>query len=319
MAGFLSDFIAEVNRHNLTVIYAQAYQHGKELDFWSRFQSDASDGMSAFTGLSRLESYSTAKSFTSIGIGIAIDEGLIALDEPVANSFPELTEGISDPEILAITVEDMLKMASGMSKAMFFRDSEERRTVKDWPRQIFTHGEFGYRRGEQFLYNNVNPYLLGCLVERKYGANLLEYMRERMFEPLGIGNPDMTQCPGGHTIAANGMAINCDEMSRFGLMLLNKGVYNGKRIVSEDYVTRALSPQIKTTSKPFWPSAQDTLDYGYQFWVDTANHCSYAWGILGQFCLVLPEQDAVVTVQALETDNQTLGTLIWKHIVEHLS
>lgn len=318
MSAFLNEFIEKVNENRLTVLYAQAYQDGKELDFWSRFSVKRDDGMSAFKGLTRMESYSASKSFAGIGVGIAIDEGLITLDEKIADSFPELVYDISEPEILNITVKDMLKMASGMSEPMFFRDSDERRQTRNWPQRIYSHGKFGFKRGEQFLYNNVNPYMLGCLVERKYGANLLEYMRYRLFEPLGIGNPDMTQCPMGHTVAANGMAINCDEMSRFGLMLLNKGVYEGKRIVSEEFVEKALAPQIKTDSKPFWPSSNETLDYGYQFWVDTANHCSYAWGILGQFCLILPDKNAVVTVQALDMDNTTLGTLIWKYIVEKL-
>lgn len=318
MSRILKDFVSKTQELNLTLLYAQVYQDGKELDFWSRFQVDSADGMSAFKGLSRVNSYSMAKSFTGVGIGIAIDEGLISLDEKIADSFPELTYDISDKEVLDITVEDMLKMASGMSKAMFFRDSDERRTVKDWPRYIYSHGEFGLKRGEQFLYNNVNPYLLGCLVERKYGANLLEYMRYRLFEPLGIGNPDMTQCPMGHTIAANGLAINCDEMSRFGLMLLNKGVYREKRIVSEKFINAALMPQIKTNSEPFWPSDGRNLDYGYQFWVDTVNNCSYAWGILGQFCMVLPDKNAVVTVQSLDLNNKALGTLIWNEIVKRL-
>lgn len=318
MSTILTDFVARVKELNLTLLYAQVYQEGKELDFWSRFQVEKTDGMSAFKGISRVNSYSTAKSFSGIGIGIAIDEGLISLDERIADSFPELTYDILDEEVLNITVEDMLKMANGMSKPMFFRDSEERRTVRNWPRHIYSHGEFGLKRGEQFLYNNVNPYLLGCLVERKYGANLLEYMRYRLFEPLGIGNPDMSQCPMGHTIAANGLAINCEEMSRFGLMLLNKGVYKGKRVVSEEFVNAALAPQIKTNSVPFWTSKNQTLDYGYQFWIDTANNCSYAWGILGQFCLILPDKNAVVTVQSLDMDNGTLGSLIWNEIVERL-
>ncbi len=318
MSTFLTDFINEIEEKGLTVLYVQVYQDGRQLDFWSRFHAQSTDGMSAFEGVSRVESYSMAKSFAGIGAGIAIDEGLITLDERIADSFPELTYDISDSKILGITVEDMLKMASGMSEPMFFRDSIERRECRDWLRRIYSQGEFGYERGSQFLYSNVNPYMLGCLIERKYGKNLLEYMRYRLFEPLGIGNPDMTQCPMGHTIAANGLDINCEELSRFGLMLLNKGVYNDRRIVSRAFVEAALSPQIKTDQKPFWPSKNDTLEYGYQFWVDSANHCSYAWGILGQFCMILPDKNAVVTVQALETDNTVLGTLLWKHIVEKL-
>lgn len=318
MQAFLKDFVNAVNEEKLVVNYAEVWQNGSMVDFWSRFQDTSSDGMSAFKGVSRQESYSMAKSFSGIGIGIAIDEGIIALNERVADSFPEFTGHIQDTEVLAVTVEDMLKMASGMSKAMFFRDSDERRWTKDWEKRIYEKAEWNLKRGQDFLYNNANPYLLGCLVERKTGQNLLEYMRTRLFEPLDIGNPDMTRCPMGHTIAANGLDINCNELSRFGQMLLNKGEYNGHRIVSEKFVEAALAPQIKTDTKPFWPSQNEYLDYGYQFWVDSANNCSYAWGIFGQFCLILPEKNAVVSVQSLDIKNDRIGALLWEHIVEKL-
>lgn len=318
MNGFLGDFNKKTKEANLTVVYAQVYQDGEIKDTWSRFQVQQSDGMSAFKGISRMESYSTAKSFASIGVGIAIDENIINLDEKIADSFPELTYDITNEDVLNITVEDLLKMASGMSVPMFFRDSEERRNEKDWARHIYKYGKFGLNRGKDFLYNNANTYLLGCLIEKKTGQNLLEYMRYRMFEPLDIKNPDMTRCPMGHTVAANGLDINCEEMTRFGIMLLNGGVFNGKRIVSENYVKAALAPQIHTEKKSYWPTSSESLDYGYQFWVDSGNHCSYAWGILGQFCIILPEKNAVVTVQALEKDEDALGKLIWKYIVEKL-
>lgn len=318
MERFLEEFTARAREKNLTTIYAQVCQNGEIKDTWSRFQVNGNDGMSAFKGISRMESYSMAKSFAGIGVGIAVDEGLIRLDEKVAESFPELTYDISDPDILDVTVEDMLKMASGMSVPMFFRDSEERAKEKDWPRYIYSHGQYGLKRGEDFLYNNVNPYLLGCLIEKKSGQNLLEYLRYRLFEPLKIHNPNMTSCPMGHTVAANGLDINCEELTRFGTMLLQGGEFNGKRIVSKEYVEAALAPQIATGKKTYWPSADESQDYGYQFWVDAANHCSYAWGILGQFCMILPEKQAVVTVQSMEKNEAELGKLIWSSIVEHL-
>jgi CubicO group peptidase (beta-lactamase class C family) len=317
METALSRFIHEVKKNNLLVLYALVYKDGKEIDRWSRFYSEDS-ALTGFRGLSRFESYSTAKSVSGLGVGIAIDEGLISLDEKVADSFPELTYDIADPNALDITVEDMLKMSSGLSDPLFFRDSPERATVRDWPRYFYEKGQFVRRPGTKFLYSNFNTYMLGCLVERKAGVNLLEYMRFRLFEPLGIGNPDMTTCPKGHTVAANGMAINVEELNRIGRLLLNKGVYNNKRIVSEKFVLAATSPLIKTDIPPFWPSANETLDYGYQLWVDTANNCSFLYGILGQFCLVLPDINAVVTVQALEQNERLLGSLLWEHVVQQL-
>ena len=318
MSDFLDVFVEEVKKTGRLVFYAKVLQDDKILGSWTRFSSLVGNGLSAFNGMTRMESFSLSKSVTAIGAGIAIDEGLITLDERVADSFPEWTWDVTDPEVLAITVEDLLKMASGMAVPIFFRDSEERRRVKDWGRYIYTNGEYGSRRGQDFVYNNVNPYLISCLIEKKYGANLLEYLRYRLLEPLDIANPDMTQCPMGHTIAANGMDINCGELLRFGHMVLNGGVYNGKRLVSESFVKAAISPQIKTEAVPMWPSPQEKLDYGYYFWVDSANQCSYMMGSLGQLVLILPEKNAVVSVQSMEPDTAAVADLVWEKIVKRL-
>ena len=91
-------------------------------------------------------------------------------------------------------------------------------------------------RDQPFLYNNANPYILGCLIEKKCGQNMREYLRYRLFEPIGIHNVEWTSCPMGHTIAANALQLNIDEVGRFGQLLVNGGVFNGKRILSEEYV-----------------------------------------------------------------------------------
>lgn len=315
MTGRLKEFLQAVEDERLTLLYAQIRQGGEVTDFWSRFTFGGGNPLSAFAGLSRFESYSTAKSFSGVGVCIALDEGLIRLNEKVADSFPDCAYDVTNPYALDITVEDMLKMSSGLKHPLFFRDSPERASCKNWPRYFYEKGEFIYPPGERFLYSNFNTYMLGCLVERKAGCNLLEYMRYRMFEPLGIGNPDMTTCPGGHTVAANGMAINVDEMGRFGEMMLGKGVYRGKRILSEENARRALSPLI-ATQKPLFVSENGGLfDYGYQFWVDSENGVSTLLGLFGQYCVIIPSANAVVTILSLEQNEIRMGQLLWEKVI----
>ena len=314
MARLLEQFINHVNEENLLVLYAQIRQGGEVKEEWSRFAYGQQSLLTAFKGLSRFESYSMAKSFSAVGVGIALDEGLIRLDEKVADSFPDCAYDVTNPYALDITVKDMLTMSSGMKKAILFRDSPERATVRNWPRYFYEKGEFIRPPGQLFLYNNANTYMLGCLVERKAGCNLLEYMRYRVFEPLGIGNPDMTTCPLGHTVAANGLAINVDELGRFGQMILNKGVYRGKRIVSEKFVKEALTPWIQT-NVPIYTNSSKTFGYGYQFWIDTENKVSVVVGILGQLCVIIPGKDAVVSMLALDQKSDRLGELLWRDVV----
>lgn len=314
----LGDFLEKVRQDQLLVLYAQVRQGGEVVDSWQRFGSLQDTGLTSFSGMMRMESYSTAKTFSGFGVGIAIDEGLITLNDRIADSFPEYTYNITNPYALDVTVEDMLKMSVGLSQAMLFRDSGERAKEKDWMAYVYREGEFVHKPGERFLYNNANTYFLGRLVGRKSGKNLLEYMRYRLFEPLGIGNPDMTTCPLGQTVGANGMAINVDEMGRFGEMILHNGMYQGKRIVSEDFVRAATSPQIATEQKIYAGDENAHFDYGYHIWIDSVNRCSVVMGILGQLCVICPERDAVITVQALDERDRLIGQRVWEEILFRL-
>lgn len=284
-------FMRDVEKEHFDLIYVQVRKGGDITDEWIRFPSRP-----------RFESYSTSKSFAAVGVGIAVDEGLISLDERVSDSFREESYDVTNRYALDITVRDMLTMTSGMKHPILFRDSRERALEQDWIRYFYRAGEFAYKPGTQFLYNNVNTYMLGCLIEKRSGKNLCEYLRYRLFEPLEIHNPDWTICPKGHTVAANGMAINVDEMGRFGQMLLNGGVFNGKRIVSESFVKEMMTGHI--TANDCIPKHPDHfLKYGYQIWVDDIHKCAFLWGVFGQYCIIIPDRNEVITIQALQDDD----------------
>ena len=300
-------FVAHAKEKDLHVLYCQTRENGEVSNYWSRFSV-----------LTRMESWSLSKTFVAMGVGIALDEGLLTLDEKVADSFPELVYDVNNPNALDITVENMLTMTTGLADPLFFRDHPERKTVRDWGRHFYTKGDFVRRPGEAFLYSNFNTYMLGCLVEKKCGQNICEYMRYRLFEPLGMGNANMTTCPHGHTVAANGLEINVDEMGRFAQMLLQKGVYNGKRIVSEKFVEKSLSPIVGTGKRTSAPDSQHRLDYGYQTWVDTEWDCCFLWGIFGQYCVLFPERNIVVGVLSLEEDSNAVGRLLWKDVITQI-
>ncbi|MCX5591839.1 serine hydrolase domain-containing protein [Alcaligenes endophyticus] len=305
-------FMNSMKEGGYYLLGVQIRRDGEVVHDWSRFAAKP-----------RFESYSSSKTFAAVGVGIAIDEGLIHLDECISDSFREETYDVVNPNALSMTVRDLLTMSSGMSQAMFFRDGYERAHTRDWVRHIYKEGQFEHTPGTQFLYNNVNTYLLSCLVEKKSGKNLCEYLRYRLFEPLEIHNPDWTICPLGHTVAANGMAINTDEMGRFGQLLLNGGVFKGKRLVSEKFVQDMMSHHM--TSTDFIPGDVPTpAGYGYQIWIDQQNDCAYLWGVFGQYCIILPNRNTVITITALQEDDggsnglynpSPLRAKIWEELV----
>lgn len=123
---------------------------------------------------------------------------------------------------------------------------------------------------------------------------MMEYLKPRLFTPLKILNPDWTRCPMGHIYAANGLYLTIDEFGNFGQMILDGGVFEGKRIVSKEYLNMACSNQLP----PDWKTK-----YGFQFWINRDEKSFRADGKFGQFIMILPQKDMVVSVQSLDSKN----------------
>ena len=160
--------------------------------------------------------------------GIAEREGLITLDEYIYPWFEKYFPSDPSENLYKIKIRDLLTMSSGQKDPLFFCDGPERYIEKDWVRYFFQNDSFPYTPGTHFVYSNFCSYILSVLLEEKSGTGLLNYLRYRFFEPVGIPNPDWTLCPQGHCMAANGLYLTIDELARFGHLLLHEGSLNGK-------------------------------------------------------------------------------------------
>lgn len=313
MSKQFENFIEEAKAENFLILDAQVRKNGEVIDHWHKFPAQP-----------RFETYSVSKTFTGLAVGIAIEEGLLTLDEKLVDSFPEESYDVTNQNGLDITVKDLLTMTSGISETMLWRDGPERRHKRDWVRYFYTDSKFDNKPGTEFLYNNINSYMLSALIEKKSGQSLVEYLRYRLFEPIGIHNPEWVGDPMGRTVAANGLVINADEMGRFGQLIANGGEYNGKRIVSEEFIKDMTSSHITETGE-YIPGEKTTdAGYGYQTWIDEEHNAVYAWGIFGQYCIILPEKDIVVSVIALDDrdggsngiyDTSEVRKLIWDNLI----
>lgn len=312
MTGLVEAFLKETEEKKLYVLAAQIRKDGQIVDEWSRFP-----------GKPRFESYSISKTFAAVGVGIAIEEGLITLEDRIVEDFPEESYDTTNENALKMTVRDLLTMTSGVSERMLRRAGYERRYERDWVRYFFKHAPFVYKPGTTFRYNNVNAYLLGCLIEKKSGQNLREYLKYRLFEPLEIHNVEWTSCPLGHTIAGNALQLNVDEVGNFGQFLLNKGVYNGKRLLSEAFIDEMVFPHVESDE---WIPNDPPLkaSYGYQIWIDRGNDVIFMWGILGQYGILIPKKNVVISVLGLEPTDEMghedyplspLRQAIWQELV----
>ena len=289
------EFLNKVKEQDIVLNYVQVRQHGDIILDWGRMAQKT-----------RLNTWSVSKSFVSVAVGIAIDEGIISLDEKICDSFPEYLPDNPSDNLLGITVRHMLTMTTGFDHSMFFADDPERYITEDWIQYFFNH-DFTHKPGERFLYCNFNTYMLACLIERKSGREIMDYLKEKLFTPLDILSPDWTRCPKGHIHAANGLYLTIDEFGNFGQMILDGGIYKGRRIVSKEYLDMATKKQV--------PEDWET-NYGFQFWINPDRKTARADGKYGQYIIMLPDQDMVVAVQSL-SDGEVFRN-VWYELVEKI-
>lgn len=293
MNNLLEQFLGKAKETHRVINALQIHQGGNCVASYNRFNDKE-----------RFHSFSASKSFTAIGVGIAIDEGLLTLDEKIVDSFPEYLTPEVDPKVYEITVEHLLTMSCGLKEPLFFFSSPERYQIKDWLAYFFA-AEFEHQPGTHFLYSNFNAYLLSCLIEKKYGANMCAYLEERLFAPLDIYSPDWFSCPMGHTTAANGLFVTIDELARFGQLLINKGEYQGKRIVSESFIAEA--------TRNHYEANGPEHGYGYQIWMSNDEISYQVAGKYGQLIYVLEAEDVVVSVQSL--DERDIEGFLWEELI----
>lgn len=277
----MNDFLQKMKEKDISINYIQIYQDDILVEEYERLDTKT-----------RLNVYSVAKSVTSLGVGIARDEGFLRLDDRLLDFFPEYGTQKTAPAVEQITVRDLLTMTCGLKDKLFFSDDPDRYRIKDWI-DYFMKNDFAYDPGTHFEYCNFNTYMLSCIVEKASGQTLLEYLKPRLLDPLQIGNADWLVCPCGHTAAANGLLLTIDEMSSIGRLLLKKGEWEGRRLVSQSYIEEATQNHIHTN--------MPKCGYGYQFWINP-DYTSYrADGKYGQYIVVVPDSNLVVSLQALES------------------
>ncbi|MCA9861039.1 MAG: serine hydrolase, partial [Thermomicrobiales bacterium] len=145
------------------------------------------------------------------------------------------------------------------------------------------------------------------------GETLVDYLRPRLFAPLGIENPTWDTDPQGRSLGGSGLHITTEDIARFGQMYLQKGEWNGQRILTEawiDEATTAHSDNSNTQTNPDW-----TAGYGYQFWRCRFGGAYRGDGAFGQFCIVFPEHDAVLAMTSGVQNLQLVLDRVWEHLL----
>lgn len=242
----------------------------------------------------RQNQYSVTKSFTSAAVGFAISEGLFELDSKVCELFDEGKE-IKDTYWNMVKIRHLLTMTTGMEKPVLMGDSRKSLKEKDWVSYVFRQRVMR-RPGTIFQYNNAGPYLLGVLIQRMTGKNMVEYLTPRLFDVLEIEPPEAEFCPAGYVFGAGGFQMNVREVGKFGQLYLQQGKWKNVQVLPEEWIRESVKKQIHCTNeKNCWVDG-----YGYLFWHLKGN-AYMANGKYGQYCIVIPDKNLVISINSSET------------------
>jgi CubicO group peptidase (beta-lactamase class C family) len=251
--------------------------------------------------------FSLSKSFTSTAVGIAAAEGKLSPDDPVLKFFPDDAPAEPSANLKAMRLTDLLRMSTGQQA------EPARKTSEPWAK-TFLAQPVPFKPGTHFLYNTSATYMLSGAVQKATGQTLLDYLKPRLFDPLGIANPTWEASPQGISAGGYGLSVRTEDIAKFGQLYLQKGKWNGKQLVPEPWVEAATARQTSNGSNP---KSDWDQGYGYQFW--RCRHGGYRGdGAFGQYCIVLPEQDAVIAITSGVRDMQAVLNLIWDELLPAL-
>jgi CubicO group peptidase (beta-lactamase class C family) len=248
--------------------------------------------------------YSLSKSFTSTAVGLAVAEGKLSVDDEVLKFFPDDAPAEPSANLKAMRVSDLLRMSTG------HQAEPGRKPDEPWTK-TFLAQPVPFKPGTHFLYNTSATYMLSAIVQKVTGQTVLDYLRPRLFEPLGIEHPTWEPSPQGVSAGGFGLNVRTEDIARFGQLYLQKGKWQGKQLVPEAWVDTATARQ---TSNGSSPKSDWDQGYGYQFW--RCRHGAFRGdGAFGQYCVVMPEQDAVLVITSGVKDMQAVLNVAWDELL----
>lgn len=237
--------------------------------------------------------HSLSKSVTGMAIGMLIDEGKLSLDDVVVRIFEKNAFSLNSLKSLLgknITVRHLLTMTSGVTFNEAGVIVEE-----DWVKAFF-ESTIKTDPGKEFNYNSLNTYMLSAIVREITGLSLVDYLKPRLFDPLGIKNFYWQCCPKGIEAGGWGLYILPDDILKLGQLYLQKGVWNGKQLVPESWIRESCKRQIITDG------LNGDYDYGYQVWCGKSANSFLFNGMFGQNMLAFPGTQTIIVTTAGNTE-----------------
>ena len=276
------DYIEDLEKSQTEMHGLMIMRHNKLITqgWWAPFGPNIRHGLQSHT-----------KTYAATAVGIAYTEGLVRLDERLIDIFPDESPENPSENLKLLTVRDVLCMGCGM-------DTMPRNSV-DWIKE-FMHTPVNHKPGTTYMYNSTGSTMLGAIVRKKTGEGLHEYLTPRLFNKIGI-DPDNLRwmcMADGMEVGGGGLFATTEDNFRLMKLYADGGVWEGERILAEDYVRLATTNQNDSATESINnPEAFDNfLGYGFQIWMCKPANAYRADGAMGQFTIVLPDQDMIISI-----------------------
>jgi CubicO group peptidase (beta-lactamase class C family) len=296
LLGFVLD--AEHKLDALNSFMLVRHGHVVAEGWWSPYASDVPHTL-----------YSLSKIFMSTAVGLAAAEGKLSLDDPILKFFPGEAPAIPSKNLSSMRVRDLLRMSTGQEGD--FINSDFRFDGMQNLIRAFLELPVTNRPGTHFVYRDSSPYMLSAIVQKVTGQTVLDYLRPRLFEPLGISDPKWETSAQGISLGGTGLSLRTEDIAHIGQLYLQRGQWRGRQLVPAAWVDAATSLQTSTGSDP---RSDWDQGYGYFFW--RCRHGFYRGdGALGQFCIVMPEFDAVLAITSGDDQLQSILDFVWERIL----
>ncbi len=253
------------------------------------------------------ELYSLSKSFTAVAVGMAVDEGRLTVTDELVKLFPDDVPEDAGANLKSMRIRDLLRMSTG------HQDEVSSAPDRISARSFLAHPVL-HKPGTHFRYNTPATFVLSAAVQGRVGMPVQEYLRGRLWEPLGVTGSSWATNSQGISLGGYGLKLRTEDIAKFGQLLLQRGRWGARRLVSEQWVEEATALQ---TSNGSSPTSDWDQGYGYQFW--RCRHGAYRGdGAFGQYCIVLPDRQVVVAITAGVKDMQKVLNLVWEHLLPGL-
>lgn len=305
MTNILNDLIDSVNGQGLHVLNVVLRQDGKITARYDFFEEKP------------VLLWSASKTFVSMAVGIAEFEGYFSINDRLIEYIQSPVE--TNENLANLRIRDLLCMGSGHHSCPVSRAMENGESLDDIGTLFFAE-PFIDVPGTRFKYDNSATYMLSKLITLRTGLSLRDYLIPRIFSPLEIETPQWLADPAGISFGCSGLFLNATNLSKFGQLLLNRGTWNGRQLIPSVYIDQATRQQISTAdfNEPF-TTADYRNGYGYQLWMNRIPNTYRIDGMYGQYSIVLPERNVVVTYISNEPDRMTrIIELTWETLIEKI-